>query len=395
MPRYSTNPFLRQELPALTYALSLRLSAMILDGRTSICMTLLLIVPSAASELSPNLRADANLHAAHLRRDILNRDTFDRLAPPTSIRASPSSASGTDVGIQIRFFKVQEVVAAKGSMRLKVWVRMTWSDTRLAWNESEYGGLTTTYFQGEQYAGAETAEIWTPDISAYNADVGLVFTLEPSLASVSSSGAVFYSRPGSLEIMCKFSGLVAFPFDKLSCAVEFGGWGLSGAQQGIDLLDGGYALSTQEVIQCLHRCPICRAPPPYAPLHRPHPNRPTRLPPPYASLARRTTCLHDCHLHCVHPACVRCTSRIHACDSPVTHARRAYTGDVGDIVSRIHYRGGTGSAQHLSLSLLSRRAVAGSDVHHHSCSLGRILSHPHHPPWHHRHSVRTEGPTLI
>ena len=187
-------------------------------------LTLLAASASASEALPPNLRADANLHAAHLRRDLLQRDTFDRLAPPTSVRASPASASGTDVGLQIRFFKVQEVVAAKGSMRLKVWVRMTWSDTRLAWNESEYGGLSNTYFQGEQYAGAETAEIWTPDISAYNADTGLVFTLEPALASVSSSGDVFYSRPGSLEIMCKFSGCAAraqqygtFPIITLHC----------------------------------------------------------------------------------------------------------------------------------------------------------------------------------
>ena len=46
---------------------------------------------------------------------------------------------------------------------------------------------------------------------------------------VSSSGEVFLSRPGTLEVMCKFSGLVAFPFDKLICNVEFGGWGWSGA----------------------------------------------------------------------------------------------------------------------------------------------------------------------
>ena len=62
----------------------------------------------------------------------------------------------------------------------------------------------------------------------------------------SSDGSVYYSRPGTYEVMCKFSGLVAFPFDTLSCALEFGGWALSGGHQGI-LLDGaGYQFSNQE-----------------------------------------------------------------------------------------------------------------------------------------------------
>lgn len=71
-------------------------------------------------------------------------------------------------------------------------------------------------------------------------------TLEPSLARVNSSGTVFWSRPGSLDVMCKFSGLVAFPFDTLTCRLEVGGWTLSGGQQGIQLEGGGYAFEAQE-----------------------------------------------------------------------------------------------------------------------------------------------------
>ena len=41
-------------------------------------------------------------------------------------------------------------------------------------------------------------------------------------------------------------GLVAFPFDDLKCNMEFGGWGYSGGHQGIQLHNGGYALSKQE-----------------------------------------------------------------------------------------------------------------------------------------------------
>ena len=47
--------------------------------------------------------------------------------------------------------------------------------------------------------------------------------------------------------MCKFSGLAAFPYDNLKCAIEFGGWGLSGGHQGLVLKGDGYALTSPEV----------------------------------------------------------------------------------------------------------------------------------------------------
>jgi hypothetical protein len=134
----------------------------------------------------------------------------------------------------------------QGAMVLKVWFRLRWVDTRLSWDPAQYGNITKTYFQGMHYSGAEDSEIWTPDIQPYNAMHGLVFTLEPSQARVSSDGSVFYSRPGSLEIMCKFSGLVAFPFDTLKCSIEFGGWSLSGEKMGIQLYETGFQFDTQE-----------------------------------------------------------------------------------------------------------------------------------------------------
>jgi len=215
---------------------------------------LLLLFPFVASqpqdfEWAPNYQPTANLHMARLRHDLLDDPTFDKRVPPTSNRSATGtrfSGSGTDVGIQLRFFKVQSVAATDGAMRLKVWYRLRWVDTRLSWNESEYGGISTAYFQGDHIQGAEDNEIWIPDIQPYNSIQGILFTLEAAQARVSSDGEVFYSRPGVIDVMCKFSGLVAFPFDTLKCPIEFGGWTLSGGQQGIRLLDGGFQFSNQE-----------------------------------------------------------------------------------------------------------------------------------------------------
>ena len=48
-------------------------------------------------------------------------------------------------------------------------------------------------------------------------------------------------------MMCKFSGLVAFPYDKLKCSLEVGGWAWSGSHQGIEpSSSGAAAFSNQE-----------------------------------------------------------------------------------------------------------------------------------------------------
>ena len=161
-------------------------------------------IQAAAAGFPPNFRADANLHSARLRADILARPSCDKQIPPTSNRSatgSDFSGSGTDVFMQVRFFKVQTVEAALGTMQLKVWMRMQWVDTRLAWDPADYGNITTTFFQAMNYAGAEENEIWVPDIQPYNAAQGIQRTLDASQARVSSKGEVFWSRPGTLEMM--------------------------------------------------------------------------------------------------------------------------------------------------------------------------------------------------
>jgi len=132
-------------------------------------------------------------------------------------------------------------------MTLKVWMRLRWTDERLAWNASEWGGVTQLHVMGASMpAGAEITEIWLPDVQPYNAFTGIHNTLDPSMAVVQSSGSVYFSRPGMLDVMCKFSGLAAFPYDVLKCGIEFGGWGLSGGYQGLELMEGGYSFSSQE-----------------------------------------------------------------------------------------------------------------------------------------------------
>ena len=65
------------------------------------------------------------VHVRALRAHLLD-DDYDKSVVPTSVRTErvPSSAAGTTVETMVRFFKVDGVDSATGSMQCKVWLRM-------------------------------------------------------------------------------------------------------------------------------------------------------------------------------------------------------------------------------------------------------------------------------
>ena len=150
---------------------------------------------------------------------------------------------GTDVEMEVRFFKVDMVDPVTGAMSVKIWLRMWWSDVRLTWDPAKWGNLTEIHFNHPEF---EEPQIWTPDIVPYNDRTPLSHSFIRTVARVDYMGRVSWSRPGLLDIMCKFVGLARFPWDNLQCGVDFGGWALSGRYQGIVVHGQGYAFSEQE-----------------------------------------------------------------------------------------------------------------------------------------------------
>ena len=86
-----------------------------------------------------------------------------------------------------------------------------------------------------------------PELTVYNLATPLNEALSGQLAEVDSNGTVFWSRPGVLDILCRFSGLVEFPFDTLQCTIELGGWMMSSSFQGLAFFPeeegGGFSLA--------------------------------------------------------------------------------------------------------------------------------------------------------
>jgi hypothetical protein len=70
-------------------------------------------------------------------------------------------------------------------------------------------------------------------------------TLENGATWVYSDGSVFQSRPGIIEVNCRFTGLVNFPYDELTCPFDVGGWDYGDNVQNLTFFDaGGMTLET-------------------------------------------------------------------------------------------------------------------------------------------------------
>ena len=72
---------------------------------------------------------------------------------------------------------------------------------------------------------------------------GTQASFEAAYGVLQHTGKVLWSRPGKLDVLCRYSGLVNFPEDRLRCSFEIGGWFVSGAYQGIDLKRNGYVIA--------------------------------------------------------------------------------------------------------------------------------------------------------
>ena len=78
----------------------------------------------------------------------------------------PYSKAGADVGVEVVFYKLDAVDVPHGHLNFKCWIRMYWTDTRLAWDPALWGNITEVPFLGYSYDAPEASEIWLPVFDA-------------------------------------------------------------------------------------------------------------------------------------------------------------------------------------------------------------------------------------
>ena len=98
---------------------------------------------------------------ARLRHHLFVEQNLDSEVPPDQ----PNGAA-TQVAMQYRIFKIVKVEATTGSMKLMVWRRMTWTDPRLSWNVTEWGGVTDLRMHPALDSEGDRPDdrLWEPDL---------------------------------------------------------------------------------------------------------------------------------------------------------------------------------------------------------------------------------------
>ena len=164
------------------------------------------------------------VHPARGRNATLEQQLKNALLSAQDPMVPPSTGEhGVRVSMQYRIFKVIKVDIGSGELSLKIWRRSVWYDPRLQWDPKEWGGISNLRAYPGSNKGVDD-RLWRPPLVTTNTIAREPDTVETGGAWIKSDGRVWHSVPGTIDLSCRFTGLVNFPNDQLTCAMEVGSW---------------------------------------------------------------------------------------------------------------------------------------------------------------------------
>ena len=125
--------------------------------------------------------------------------------------------------MQCSLNKLLEIDTHAQQITLTGWWRHYWTDARLAWNVSAWGGVDFLTFPIYNH---DFGAIWGPDVLLYES-MRTEDIIAVGVASVYPSGAVFLSRPQVHTVPCTML-VHNFPFDTQRCGFQLGSWSYHG-----------------------------------------------------------------------------------------------------------------------------------------------------------------------
>lgn len=154
----------------------------------------------------------------------VTKDLYDTLFNGSySAEVLPVCRSGDimNVTISTALREVVEINEKFQTLRLKIWVRLNWTDCRLRWDPSAY--------QDQDQIYVPYARLWMPDVTLYEeiSELGSLSEMKDYRACVSSDGTVQYNFPSTVTTACSID-VTYFPFDRQICKLTFGSWIYSG-----------------------------------------------------------------------------------------------------------------------------------------------------------------------
>ncbi|GMT07316.1 hypothetical protein PENTCL1PPCAC_29490, partial [Pristionchus entomophagus] len=137
-------------------------------------------------------------------------------------RPVANSSDPLQVSIKLYLQQILDVDEKNQVITLVAWIEYTWSDYKLKWDPSEYGGIRDIRIPGTANA------IWKPDVLLYNSADENFDSTYPVNYVVSHTGDVLHVPPGIMKLSCKID-ITWFPFDDQICHLKFGSWTYSGS----------------------------------------------------------------------------------------------------------------------------------------------------------------------
>jgi len=111
---------------------------------------------------------------------------------------------------------------SNGVLTAILWLRLTWSDYRLAWDPEEHENITSLLMNPD--------ELWKPDISLYNKqdlDHGIL-AADPRSANtnvhIHANGNILWILPVSHKVLCEGITYSNWPWGTQTCNLNFGSW---------------------------------------------------------------------------------------------------------------------------------------------------------------------------
>ncbi|PIC21300.1 hypothetical protein B9Z55_026188 [Caenorhabditis nigoni] len=136
-------------------------------------------------------------------------------------RPVANSSEPLVVSVKIYLQQILDVDEKNQVITLVAWIEYQWTDYKLKWDPSEYGGIKDIRIPGNANA------IWKPDVLLYNSADENFDSTYPVNYVVSYTGDVLQVPPGILKLSCKID-ITYFPFDDQICHLKFGSWTYSG-----------------------------------------------------------------------------------------------------------------------------------------------------------------------
>ncbi|CAG9537211.1 unnamed protein product [Cercopithifilaria johnstoni] len=134
-------------------------------------------------------------------------------------RPIKNSTDVLTVNLGASLIRIIDVDEKNQILTTNLWLQMQWNDSKLKWDPSKYGGITTLHIPSDQ--------IWTPDLVLYNNAAGdpdiTIFTD----ALVAYDGRVLWQPPGIYKSFCPID-VTWFPYDSQQCEMKFGAWSYTG-----------------------------------------------------------------------------------------------------------------------------------------------------------------------